>query len=305
MSLFQGRRVQPLDQAPGVHVVAISASNLTFTFPDGSVALSDVSVSVPSGSRLGIVGLNGSGKTTLLHLLAGLRSPTAGRIRLEEGRPLEIGPGRRSRADRLRWRRRVGLVMDSPETMLFGGTVEADIAFGPTNLGADPEEVEARVERELHRFDLGSLRAHPIHALSRGQLRRVAMAGVLAMNPEVLLFDEPLMGLDSSGRRDFVQLLDALSSQGRTVVFASHDPDFLAEEATSLLVLHEGTLLAEGSPSKVLGDGSVLARTGLAAPMVSRLFHRLVKGGLIPPTDLPPPVTLDDLAVQLRGRVTP
>ncbi|TVR65475.1 MAG: ABC transporter ATP-binding protein [Gemmatimonadales bacterium] len=294
--LLQG----PATKAPA----AITASAVGFVFPDGSNALSNVSFSLARGACVGILGPNGSGKTTLLHLLAGVRHPTSGSICIDEDPSMQLGQRGLSPAQRLGWRRKVGLVLDSPEAMLFGGTVEADVAFGPANLGIDPDGVKARVKRELDRLHLQDLRSHPIHALSRGEKRRVAMAGVLAMDPEILLLDEPLLGLDSPSRRDFIGLLGDLRERGKTIVLTSHDVQFVAEEVSHALLIRDGEVLGQGPPEGVLTDRTMLAAAGLQEPWVTEVSRGLGEEGLLLRGDDPLPVRRHEFIALLRSQLS-
>jgi cobalt/nickel transport system ATP-binding protein len=209
---------------------------LACQWEDGSPCLAGISLALPAASRTALLGANGSGKSSLLLALNGSLRASRGRVRWKG---MQLAYDARSlRA----WRRRVGLVLSDPDHMLVGGTVEADISFGPLNLGLPKEEVRQRVNRVVNDFGLGPVRHDPISTLSTGTRKRLALAGVLAMDPELLLLDEPANGLDAPGMRAFQQSLDGLAHEGRTLIIATHDTNFAWRWATHWLVLDRGEI---------------------------------------------------------------
>ncbi len=233
-------------------------------------ALKDVSLSVEPGEVLGVIGGTGSGKSTLVQHLNLLLLPTAGRVLVDGEDALSLG--------RSELRRRVGLVFQSPEQALFAPTVEEDVAFAPRRLGLGEDEVRERVRETLGLLGAGHLAARPPFGLSGGEKRRVAIAGVLAMGPEVLVLDEPTAGLDPHARSELVGLVGRLKASGMTVVFVSHDLDEVAEVADRVCVLDGGEVRSVGPPAEVFyGDTStapatvrVVAALGDAWPAVGR-----------------------------------
>lgn len=233
-------------------------------------ALKGVSLRVEPGEVLGVVGGTGSGKSTLVQHLNLLLVPTAGRVLVDGKDALSIS--------RSELRRRIGLVFQSPEQALFAPTVEEDVAFAPRRLGLGEEEVRERVHETLGLLEASHLAARPPFALSGGEKRRVAIAGVLAMGPEVLVLDEPTAGLDPHARSELVGLVGRLKASGMTVVFVSHDLDEVAEVADRVCVLEGGEVRSVGSPAEVFyGDIStapatvrVAAALGGAWPAVGR-----------------------------------
>ena len=233
-------------------------------------ALKGVCMSVEPGEVLGVIGGTGSGKSTLVQHLNLLLVPTAGRVLVDGEDALSMSrPG---------LRRRVGLVFQSPEQALFAPTVEEDVAFAPRRLGLGEEEVRERVRETLDLLEAGHLAARPPFALSGGEKRRVAIAGVLAMGPEVLVLDEPTAGLDPHARSGLVDLVGRLRGSGMTVVFVSHDLDEVAEVADRVCVLEGGEVRSAGPPAEVFyGDTStapatvrVAAAVGGSDPSVGR-----------------------------------
>ena len=217
-------------------------------------ALKDVSLGVEPGEVLGVIGGTGSGKSTLVQHLNLLLVPTAGRVLVNGEDALSM--------DRTELRRRVGLVFQSPEQALFAPTVEEDVAFAPRRLGLGEEQVRERVGETLELLGAGHLAARSPFALSGGEKRRVAIAGVLAMGPEILVLDEPTAGLDPHARSDLIGLVGRLTASGMTVVFVSHDLDEVAEVADRVCVLEGGEVRSVGSPAEVFyGDPSMAPAT--------------------------------------------
>jgi cobalt/nickel transport system ATP-binding protein len=233
-----------------------------YRYPDGVPALSDVTLDVMGGERLAIVGANGSGKSTLLKLLDALIFPTEGRI-LAFGRaltPKEVATGEFA----LLFRRRVGLVFQDPDVQLFSPTVEEEVAFGPRQLGYPEEETRSRVERTLEWLSLDGLRHRPPYRLSGGEKRKVALASVLSLEPDVLLLDEPTAGLDARTQGALTDLIHQLHEEGKTVVTATHDLSVVRDVADRVYVLGEDHRpIGEGTPEEVLGKEELLLAANL------------------------------------------
>lgn len=244
--------------------------------PDSIWALSDVSFAVKSGEFLGIAGHTGSGKSTLVQHMNGILKPTRGRVMV---RGLDMAD-KRSEAE---LRGTVGVVFQYPEHQLFAETVYKDVAFGPRNLGLPDDEVDERVHRALERvgLDFDAVSQKSPFELSGGQQRRVAFAGILAMEPSVLVLDEPAAGLDPAGRRSFLQLIARLHKQeGLTVVMVSHNMDDLAAMCDRVLVMNEGCLQSVGAPSQVFLDVEGLRSIGLGTTSAQSMAVKLAEGGM-------------------------
>lgn len=244
--------------------------------PDSIWALSDVSFAVKSGEFLGIAGHTGSGKSTLVQHMNGILKPTRGRVMV---RGLDMAD-KRSEAE---LRGTVGVVFQYPEHQLFAETVYKDVAFGPRNLGLSDDEVDERVHRALSRvgLDFDAVSQKSPFELSGGQQRRVAFAGILAMEPSVLVLDEPAAGLDPAGRRSFLQLIARLHKQeGLTVVMVSHNMDDLAVMCDRVLVMNEGCLQSVGAPSQVFLDVEGLRSIGLGTTSAQSMAVKLAEGGM-------------------------
>ena len=243
--------------------------------PSSPWALRDVSLTVRRGEFLGLAGHTGSGKSTLVQHLNGL-------IRPQEGSVYALGLDLANKKDAAAVKAKVGVVFQYPERQLFAETVAQDVAFGPHNLGLPQDEVDRRVESSLARvgLDLSTVGDKSPFELSGGQQRRVAFAGVLAMEPEVLVLDEPMAGLDPAARRDFLELIDRLHRDGLTVVMVSHSMDDLANCCDRIVVMNEGAVFAEGTPAQVFAHADELKSIGLGVPAAQRMALALAEAGV-------------------------
>lgn len=243
--------------------------------PSSPWALRDVSLTVRRGEFLGLAGHTGSGKSTLVQHLNGL-------IRPQEGSVCALGFDLSSKKDAAAVKAKVGVVFQYPEHQLFAETVVQDVAFGPHNLGLSQEEVARRVASSLARvgLDLATIGDKSPFELSGGQQRRVAFAGVLAMEPEVLVLDEPMAGLDPAARRDFLELIGRLHDEGLTVVMVSHSMDDLANCCDHIVVMNEGAVFAEGTPAQVFAHADELKSIGLGVPAAQRMALALAEAGV-------------------------
>lgn len=260
--------------------------------PSSPWALRDVSLTVCRGEFLGLAGHTGSGKSTLVQHLNGL-------IRPQEGSVYALGLDLANKKDADAVKAKVGVVFQYPERQLFAETVAQDVAFGPRNLGLSQAEVARRVESSLARagLDLATVGDKSPFELSGGQQRRVAFAGVLAMEPEVLVLDEPMAGLDPAARSDFLELIDRLHRDGLTVVMVSHSMDDLANCCDRIVVMNEGTVFAEGTPAQVFAHADELKSIGLGVPAAQRMALALAKAGV--PLRFDGLYTVESLAVEL------
>ena len=239
-------------------------------------ALKNVNIAVKEGSITGLIGHTGSGKSTMLQLLNGLSTPSEGKVYLDGvdiwEKPKEIG----------KVRFRVGLVMQYPEYQLFEETVEKDIAFGPKNMGLDDAEISKRIKEAINfvGLDADVLSKNPFD-LSGGQKRRVAIAGVIAMRPEVLVLDEPAAGLDPQGRD---AILDGIfkyrESTGATVIIVSHSMEDMARLCDDIIVLSHGEVVLSGTRDEVFAESKMLENIGLAVPQITLLMHELNARGV-------------------------
>ena len=245
--------------------------------PDEQKALDCVSFDVADGEIVGIIGHTGSGKSTLLQHLNGILKPTSGTIRIGD---MEItAPGTVMRDVR----RRVGLVFQYPEYQLFEETVALDVAFGPKNLGLSEEEIDARVRESLALVDLDydEIADRSPFDLSGGQKRRVAIAGVLAMRPHVLVLDEPMAGLDPESHQDILRMIDNIhQDKKRIIIFVSHNMRDVERLSDRVVVMDRGEVISVDTPDRIFSKRSMLAAAGLDVPPVSGFLHRLKEDGL-------------------------
>jgi cobalt/nickel transport system ATP-binding protein len=284
------------DEAPTGEPI-LEAEGVTFAYPDGTIALRDLTVRLPRNRRVAILGANGSGKSTLFLTLNGILKPTHGRVLLG-GQPV-----RYDRAGLNDLRRRVGLVFQDPDSQLFAASVRQDISFGPLNLGLPEAAVRERVATAIADTQIEELADRPTHLLSYGQKKRVAIAGVLAMGPDVIVADEPTAGLDPEATARLLHLLNRLHESGRTIVISTHDVELALAWADEVRVLRRGELLAQGAPERVFSDTDLLRSARLLPPIVLDTFARLQARGLLP-ANAPPPRTgeaLVELLAQARA----
>jgi len=263
-----------------IRQVAIEAERVWFAYPDGFLALQDVTFRVRTGEFVAMLASNGSGKTTLIKVLVGLLRPREGAVRVR-GRDL-------SSYSQAELYQSVGLVFQNPNDQLVCATVAEDVAFGPRNLGLFAAEIEQRVAQALAAVGASALRDRAIHHLSFGEQKRVAIAGVLAMRPEILILDEPTAGLDPAGEHAMMRLLGDLNrGQGITVVLATHLVDTLPLFADRIYLLNQGQVLKEGPAEHVFCDHELLQKASLRLPYISHLLDELKRVDGVPINGLP------------------
>lgn len=259
--------------------MSIKLQNVSYVYGKGTsdekIALDDVTLEIGDHEFMAIVGHTGSGKSTLIQMFNGLEQPTSGSI-FYQGRDInEKGFSKKE------LRAKVGLVFQYPEHQLFESTVIKDVQFGPKNMGWDPLEVELNAFQALKDVGIGDdlLDVSPL-ALSGGQKRRVAIAGVLAMKPEILVLDEPMAGLDPAGRSEIFQLLQKIYTQRNiTIVLVSHSMDDVAEYAQRMIVMNQGKVVLDGVPRKVFQYEEELKKIGLGIPQATSFVHQMAKRG--------------------------
>lgn len=266
---------------------AIHLNKVSYTYDNGSVALRDVSIAIARGERVALVGPNGAGKSTLLHLMSALYLPTEG--------ALAIGGEEVTRRTAERARLNVGFLFQDPDDQVFMPRVWDDVAFGPINLRLSAEEVRARVEEAIAMAGIQGYEDRAPHHLSFGEKKRVAIAGILAMRSPVLLLDEPTANLDPQGRRDLVNILDAL--RNKTMVLATHDLS-VAFELTDRVIVLKRSVLYDGGFRGLLERPDVLAEARLELPSVPRLMERwMQRTGRTGPL----PLTIDEALAALEA----
>ncbi len=251
----------------------IEVEDLHFRYRDGTEALKGLSLSIQEGSRVAILGPNGAGKSTLLLHLNGLYLPARGKVRVL---------GREITPQTEKWvKSKVGLVFQDPDDQVFSSSVWEDVSFGPLNMNLSPEQVKARVENALRAVQMEEYKNKAPYHLSYGQKKRVAIAGVLAMEPEIIVLDEPMGYLDPRSKENLLDILSRLHRRKITIVIATHDVDLAAEWADRVIVIKNGRTLAEGDAS-LLTDERLVREADLRFPVVVEIFRRLPELNLFP-----------------------
>lgn len=251
----------------------IETRNLSHLYRGGIRALRDVNFIASRKERVAIIGANGAGKSTLFRHFNGVLKPTSGEVlirgeRITKGNVREV-------------RKFVGLVFQNPDDQIFAPTVEQDVAFGPTNLGLDREIVEHRVDEAIRIMGIEDLRERMPHNLSGGEKKRVAIAGIIAMEPQVLVLDEPTAGLDPQGVADIIRFINTLPDKyGMTVIFSTHHTDLVSEVADRIYVMDQGAVVAEGAVDEIFLQPEMLSRIRLDVPVIPRLMLSLRKHGI-------------------------
>ena len=255
----------------------ITIENLVFEYNsseegNGIRALDGVNLDIREGSFTAIIGKNGSGKSTLAKNLNGLLIPTSGTVFVD---------GYDTADDDSIWeiRQRAGMVFQNPDNQLVSSIVEDDVAFGPENLGIDPAEIRRRVDKALEDVNMGQYKQKAPHLLSGGQKQRIAIAGVVAMKPNIIIFDEPTAMLDPKGRKEIMKIIDELHKEGITVILITH----FMEEVTAadrVIIMHEGKVLLDGTPREVFAQADIIRKANLEVPLMVELGDRLRAQGL-------------------------
>ena len=241
---------------------ALEISNLSFSYPDGRQALNNVNIEIKRGERVALLGPNGAGKTTLVMHLNGILLSDDGHVKVaginvEKNNLFEV-------------RKRVGLVFQDPDDQLFMTTVRDDVAFGPANIGISGNELEERVNFALDQVKMRDFADRPPHHLSFGQRRRVAVATVLAMKPDILVLDEPSSNLDPASRRELAEILLSLDV---TIFMVTHDLPYALEICPRAAILNDGKIVADGSTRELLGDDELMKSNRLELPFGMHLDH--------------------------------
>jgi cobalt/nickel transport system ATP-binding protein len=264
----------------------IELKNVCYKYPNGPKALDNVSLKINAGEKIALVGPNGAGKSTLLLMFNGMLKPDSGEI-LFNGEKVTYNK------EALReLRRRVGFVFQNPDVQTIAPTVFQDVAFGPVNLGMSREEVRSVVLDALSDTGLTGFERRPIHQLSGGEKKRAAMAGILAMDPDVLVFDEPTSALDPAGSEDIMELLDEMQINGKTIIISTHDVELAYPWADRVLLIKGGNLILEGKPEDVFYNKNLVKSCKLSMPVLLELYEGLAEKGM-PSIDTLPKSALD------------
>lgn len=253
--------------------VHLSTKNLSYTYPDGTHALKNINMDIYKGQKVAIMGPNGAGKSTLFSHFNGLTEPTSGYVEID-GKAIKY-----DRDTLLEVRQKVGIVFQDPNDQLFAPTVKEDVAFGPMNLGLDYEEVERRVDEALTMVGMEQYMDKTPHHLSGGQQKRVAIAGIIAMRPEIMILDEPTAGLDPEGVEKVLDILNNLNKEGMSIVISSHDIEMVNEFAEKIFVLNNGEILERGDKHEIFSNKELLKKAHLKAPITTEILYTLKEKG--------------------------
>ncbi len=252
----------------------LEVRDLTYKYHNGTVAIENINMQINRGEKVAVIGSNGAGKSTLLSHFNGLKEPTSGEI-LIEGQKMEY-----DKPSLMKIRQKVGVVFQNSSNQLFAPTVIEDVAFGPMNLGLPREEVDKRVEESLKAVGMEGFEEMTPHHLSGGQQKRIAIAGIIAMRPEIIILDEPTAGLDPQGVDQVLGILNKLNEEGITIIISSHDVEMITEFSDKIFVLHNGHIINQGSTEEVFANHAILREAHLKPPKSSEILHRLQKKGL-------------------------
>lgn len=264
----------------------LEVRNIKYSYNKDYQALKGVSLKVEEGQMVALLGKNGAGKSTLFLHLNGIYEPDEGQVFIE-GEELKY-----DKKSLLKFRQKVGIVFQNPDDQIFAPTVEEDVAFGPLNLKLPMEEVQKRVTEALARVGMSGYEKTAPHHLSGGQKKRVAIAGILAMKPKIMVLDEPTAGLDPQGVTALSNLLKELNEEGITVIISTHEVNLVPTYAEKVFVLVDGELVAEGTPKEIFAQPEILEQANLEVPIVTELFQELEKEGYNMNDDYP--LTIDE-----------
>ena len=247
----------------------LEARNICYSYGDDTQALKNINLKINQGEMVAILGKNGAGKSTLFLHFNGIYEPDSGEI-LIDGEKLKY-----NKKALLKCRQKVGIVFQNPDNQIFAPSVEEDIAFGPLNLKLPMDEVQRRVEDALKRVGMEGFEKKAPHHLSGGQKKRVAIAGILAMKPEIMILDEPTAGLDPKGAIKIMNLLSQLNSEGITIVISTHDVDLVSQYVNKIFVMADGEIIGDGTPKEIFSNEELIKKANLKLPIISELFKLL------------------------------
>ncbi|ADN36515.1 cobalt ABC transporter, ATPase subunit [Methanolacinia petrolearia DSM 11571] len=273
----------------------IRLKDVEFSYPNGQKALKGINLEIFEGEKIALVGSNGAGKSTLLLMLNGMLKPDAGTV-FFKGEPVSY-----NRSELRDLRKKVGFVFQNPDHQIIAPTVFQDVAFGPVNLDYTEDEINRSVSEALMYVDLSGFERRPPHQLSGGEKKKVAIAGVLAMEPEVLVFDEPTSALDPASSEGIMELLEELNHEGKTTIISTHDVELAYPWADRIILMNDGMILTCSSPADAFSDGKMLRDAKLSRPVLLELYSSLFEMGMLPEAEKPPRSVLDFVHLVERG----
>lgn len=276
----------------------IQLENIEYSYPNGLKALKGASLNIKEGEKIAIVGSNGAGKSTLLLMLNGMLKPDSGKV-FFKGEPVSYD------RDALRdLRKGVGFVFQNPDHQIIAPTVYQDVAFGPVNLDYEEDEIRRSVTEALMYVGLSGFERRPPHNLSGGEKKKVAIAGVLAMDPDVLVIDEPTSALDPASSENIMELLDELNHEGKTVIISTHDVELAYPWADRVVLMNEGKIITCSEPERAFSDEGLLREAKLSRPVLLEIYDSLLERGMSNPDKLPKSV-LDFVRMIDNGMINP
>ena len=253
--------------------IHLETKDLSFTYPDGTQALKNINIQIKKGEKIAIMGPNGAGKSTLFSHFNGLTEPTSGHVEVDGEKIIY------ERDKLLKVRQKVGIVFQDPNDQLFAPTVKEDVAFGPMNLGLEYDEVKKRISESLEMVGMSGFEDKTPHHLSGGQQKRVAIAGIVAMRPEIMILDEPTAGLDPEGVDKVLDILNELNKEGISIIISSHDIEMVSHFADKIYVLYNGEIIASGDKHQIFSDKELLKKAHLKAPVTTEILYKLKEKG--------------------------
>ena len=264
----------------------IRTEHLSYLYDGEKPALNDINVSIGKGERIAVIGSNGAGKSTFFLNLNGVLTSTEGTV-FFHGKPVA-----RKNKDLNELRKKVGIVFQDADNQIIASTVMAEVSFGPMNMGLSRDEAAKRVDEALEYMNISQFKNRPAHYLSGGEKKRVSIADIIAMKPEVIIFDEPTASLDPVNAMMFEEVLDKLEKEGTTLLVSTHDVDFAYRWAQRILVFCDGKIIADGSPSQIFRQNTILKQANLKKPVLLEVCEILQKKGLLArdasfPVDIP------------------
>lgn len=271
----------------------VKTENLKYTYADGTEALKGIDLEIKRGEKVAIMGANGSGKSTFFLTLNGISQPTDGKIFID-GEEIKY-----DRKSLIEVRKKIGIVFQDPDNQLFSASVRQEISFGLFNLGYTQEEAAKKVDGIIDELNIAPFADKPTHFLSGGQKKRVAIADILVMDPEIIILDEPTSGLDPKHIKLTDEIIDSLSAKGITVIIATHDAQRALSWADRLVLFNDGMVIGEGKPEDLLRNENLLGETNLEKPSVLKLFDNLVEVGILD-KNLKTPVNTDELEAYIK-----
>jgi cobalt/nickel transport system ATP-binding protein len=253
----------------------LEVENLVFNYPDGTNALDGLSLSIEKGKKIAILGANGAGKSTLFLHLNGILKPKQGNIKFR-GKKISY-----KKKELQNLRKNIGIVFQDPDMQLFSSSVFQEISFGPLNLGLSEIQTRERVDEAMQIMEITDIKDKPTHLLSYGQKKRISIADILAMKPEVIIFDEPTVWLDPKHSKEILGFINQINKKGTTVILSTHDVDLAYQWADYIYIFSDGKIIGEGSSEKIFRDNKLLKESDLIKPWIIEVYEKLIQNGRI------------------------